>query len=845
MMSKHCTALPKLFLLLVPMSALLPLRAQDKMPDSVDEVIQWQFSVAYEGCDAVIRMTALQSNGWHVYGQHQPEGAIAFPTEFTFTPSSAYTIVGDVREIGSEKHDTDGFPESYFPGDKAQFEQRIAIRSAADFTVELEYGFMACKTSCFPPVFRTASLPIKGRSENCSTAQRETAAPSPSSPPHAEQGIPSPPSDAVEADTSSLAGLCGGLLPIHQLEPVKINVAEAIRTDNNTFRLTVEMVIDSAFSLYAFRHPGRCASVFRLREHEAVVLGGEYTVSARETVEDTAKMYRRHLLIHQDIEVKDTSHLPTVYADLDLYINGCEQDFHNVQTTSLSFDLTAALDNGTRTGGDSLWFLFALSALGGLLALLTPCVFPMIPMTVSFFTKQTGAKRRGIQKAVLYALSIVFIYVLLGVLVASIAGEDALNAMATNPWVNLLFFAVFAVFALSFLGAFDITLPHSWVNRADRQADRGGVIGIFFMAFTLVLVSFSCTGPIVGSVLVQSAQGGLIGPIVAMSGFSIALALPFGLFAAFPKWLSSLPQSGAWLNTVKVVLGFIELAFALKFLSNADLVMQWHLLERELFLALWIGIFVVLVIYLLGKIQLPHDTPVEKLSVGRVAFACVVVGFIIYLLPGMGGAPLQLIAGFPPPLSYAESPPSTGTRGAAVDGDWPPSTHAYGHGINTVRDYDDALDYAQKVGKPLLVDFTGWACVNCRKMEEFVWADESISPLMANDFVVASLYVDDRTALPEKYKGEQKANGKPLTTIGEKWMKLQTERYREVTQPMYVILDHNENNISGKANYQSHGNVPDFKAWLENGKKQFDLSKRKTTITPTFEQLSSPSQAKP
>ena len=459
----------------------------------------------------------------------------------------------------------------------------------------------------------------------------------------------------------------------------------------------------------------------------------------------------------------------------------------------------------------------------------------MIPMTVTFFTKQSKSRAEGIRKAVFYSTCIVVIYVILGVLVSAIAGERALNIMATDPWVNIAFFVLFLVFAISFLGAFEITLPASWVNKADKQADRGGMLGIFFMAFTLALVSFSCTGPIVGTVLVQSAHGGLIGPIIAMLGFSLALAIPFGLFAAFPGWLNSLPQSGGWLNTVKVVLGFLELAFALKFLSNADLVKQWHLLERESFLAIWIGIFMVLAIYLFGLIRFPHDSKLEHLSVGRGMFATLVIGFVIYLIPGMWGAPLKLISGFPPPSNYAESPFGFHGNIPEVEEGWPETTVAHGHGINVIRDYDDALEYAKKVDKPLLLDFTGWACVNCRKMEEFVWANESVSPVMANDFIIASLYVDDRGDLPEKYAGEKDRNGDAMETIGDKWSDMQISRYQEISQPMYVILDHNENNISGKASYQTHSDPAEFLKWLEFAKKQFKATKNKTLITPEFE----------
>ena len=613
-----------------------------------------------------------------------------------------------------------------------------------------------------------------------------------------------------------------------------MKVFDPLRKDEKNYTLTVEIQIDSIFAMYAFDNPKGYKSVFTLRDNEQIAEAKAYQLEIKENVGESPTGYKYLVTLRQDITIKDTSMVPTIIADLDIYLMGCENNFRNTDISELSFDLTTAVDNGERTSQDSLWLIWLIAFLSGFIALLTPCVFPMIPMTVSFFTKQSKTKAEGIRKAIFYAISIILIYVILGVLVTAIAGPTILNDMATNPWVNLVFFIMFVIFAISFLGAFEITLPASWVNKADKQADRGGLIGIFFMAFTLALVSFSCTGPIVGTVLVQSAEGGLSGPIVAMLGFSMALALPFGLFAAFPGWLNSLPSSGGWLNTVKVVLGFIELALALKFLSNADLVLQLHMIERELFLGIWIGIFIVLFIYLLGKMQLPHDSPVDKLSVGRGLFATIVIGFIIYLIPGMFGAPLKLISGFPPPLTYSESPYGIQGHAPEIPEGWPASTHAHGHGIYTVRDYYEALEYAKEVDKPLLLDFTGWACVNCRKMEEYVWADPKVAPLMAEDFVVASLYVDERSALPKQYQGELKANGDPMQTVGDKWMKMEIERYGEVTQPLYIILDHKENNISGKANYQTHADADLFKEWLENAKKQFEASKNATLIKPAF-----------
>ena len=361
------------------------------------------------------------------------------------------------------------------------------------------------------------------------------------------------------------------------------------------------------------------------------------------------------------------------------------------------------------------WTIFIASFLGGFVALLTPCVFPMIPMTVSFFTKQSKSRAKGLKNALIYGLSIIVIYVILGLIVTQIFGADALNALSTNVWFNIIFFLLIVVFAVSFLGAFEIMLPNSWANKVDRQADRGGMIGIFFMALALAIVSFSCTGPIVGYILVDAAMNGGIAPLIGMFGFSLALALPFMLFAMYPGWLNSMPRSGGWMNTVKVSLGFLELALAFKFLSNADLVLQQHWLEREVFLAIWIAIFGTWALYLLGKIQLPHDSKIERISVGRLFMALLVSTFTIYLIPGLWGAPLKLISGFPPPMTYSESPYGVGGGGSATAlSEIPDGAKEGPHGIVAFLDYEKGMAYAQDQTNPVLLDFTGFAGGNCR-----------------------------------------------------------------------------------------------------------------------------------
>jgi len=484
---------------------------------------------------------------------------------------------------------------------------------------------------------------------------------------------------------------------------------------------------------------------------------------------------------------------------------------------------SANVSNGTTGNGKSMLLIFVLSFLSGFAALLTPCVFPMIPMTVSFFTKTSKNKARGIRNAIFYGLSIIAIYVILGTVVTAIFGPAALNALSTNVWFNVIFFILLVVFAVSFMGAFEITLPNSWLNKADQASDKGGFIGIFFMALALALVSFSCTGPIVGTLLVESASIGGIAPFVGMFGFSLALALPFTLFAAFPGWMNSLPKSGGWLNTVKVFLGFLELALAFKFLSTADLVSQSHLLERELFLAIWIGIFTVLAIYLFGGFKLPHDSPLERLSVGRVLLGTTTLIFVAYLIPGMWGAPLKLISGFPPSPTYSEWKQSSSSNKASQSAEHVEGMHEGVHGIMMFDDYDQALAYAKKINKPLMLDFTGWGCQNCRKMEETVWNAEGVLSILKDKVVVASLYVDEKKELPaSEHKESEYAPGKKMsiTQVGHKWGFLQMSRYKSNSQPHYRMLSPDGKDLAnGSADFEHHGNAEAFKKWLEEGLK--------------------------
>lgn len=480
------------------------------------------------------------------------------------------------------------------------------------------------------------------------------------------------------------------------------------------------------------------------------------------------------------------------------------------------------IDPDKKNDSKGLLSIFIIAFLSGFAALLTPCVFPMIPMTVSYFTKQSKTKAAGIRNALIYGFSIVIIYVLLGSIVTAVFGADSLNALSTNVWFNIVFFILLVVFACSFLGAFEIMLPNALANKVDSQADRGGLIGIFFMALALAIVSFSCTGPIVGTLLVEAASKGGIAPIVGMLGFSIAIALPFSLFAAFPGWLNALPKSGGWLNTVKVVLGFLELALAFKFLSNADLVLQLHWLEREVFLTIWIAVFGTLAFYLFGKITLPHDSPLNHISVGRLSLGLIVLSFTIYLIPGLFGAPLKLISGFPPPMHYSESPYGVGfsKNTGTVNAESLPEGAAYGpQDIITFHDYDKGMEFAKKTGKPVLLDFTGYACVNCRKMEELVWSDPKVLGVLKNDVVLISLYVDDKKELPESKQYTSETTGKKIKTIGNKWSDLQIKTYKANAQPFYVIVDHKSANLTEPSAYNP--DIENYYNWLNSGIKKF------------------------
>ncbi len=540
------------------------------------------------------------------------------------------------------------------------------------------------------------------------------------------------------------------------------------------------------------------------------------------------KVYESPAVFTAVIELKGT--VPALLLGKLSYTYGRGDEFYPSAAFSFSIALEGGVASATKikinsfdlkhpvsdcgdddTGGKSLTGIFFLGLLGGFIALLTPCVFPLIPLTVSFFTKKAQDKKKGIFNAVLYGFFIFIIYILLSLpfhLLSNVSPE-ILNNISTNVWLNIFFFLIFVFFAISFFGYFEIGLPGGLANTIDSRSGMGTIGGIFFMALTLAIVSFSCTGPILGSLLAGTASEGAWPLTAGLAGFGLALALPFALFAMFPGWLQSLPKSGGWLTSVKVVLGFLELAMAVKFLSNADLVSQWGIIKRELFIGSWVISGILIVLYLAGKIRFPHDSPVKKFGAARIGFIMIFAIATLYLIPGLTNTPaanLRLISGFPPPLCYSiyKDPVNCQTN------------------IEPLRDYGEALAIARKEGKPLLIDFTGWACVNCRRMEENVWTDEAVSKMMKNDFVVVSLYVDERKMLSAADQISYKTKTgtvKNILTVGDKWATFQSENFDAVSQPQYAIIHPDEQILTKTKGYTP--SAIDFQKWLECGKQAY------------------------
>lgn len=798
---------------------LFPLSLMGQMYDPVD----WEYLIKSLGNNEFeLQFKATIEDGWHLYSQFLPsdEGPIA--TSFDFDDNANIELIGKTAEPKPEKEYDPNFDmELTFFGHEVTFKQKVKLLSEAT-TVTGELTFMVCNDKmCLPPEYLDFSFDLKA-----APPQKEKA-----------NEKPEPKVEKTENSNSSIEASKQELPPANSgiLDPVDWTFKASEEAGKYFIELTAE--IEEGWHLYSLDLPeddGPVATEITIDKNKSYKAAGKVSVIGKEVTEYDPNFLMDLSFFKKKVTFKQEI-LPFVKNAIvtgNVYFMVCN-DKQCLPPEEIPFEVELKNETVSEAGSSdedskSMWGIFFLSFLGGFAALLTPCVFPMIPLTVSFFTKQSKSKAKGISNALLYGFSIVFIYVLLGFGVTVTFGADALNALSTNVWFNLFFFILLVVFAISFFGAFEITLPNSWINKADRVSDKGGIIGIFFMAFTLSLVSFSCTGPIIGTLLVEAAvQGGVAGPLVGMTGFSLALALPFALFAAFPGWLNSLPQSGGWLNSVKVVLGFLELALALKFLSNADLVLQAGYITREVFIAIWIGIFLMLSLYLLGVFRLPHDSPIEKLSVGRTLFATISIIFTFYLIPGLWGAPLKVISGFPPPMFYSESPNGVGQSGmiahaTSENSDVVGDPGHCPHNLPCFHDYEEGMAYAKETGKPVMLDFTGWACVNCRKMEEQVWSDPRVLDILRNDLVLISLYVDEKLELPEEEQktvtiGDKK---KKIKTVGNKWSYFQASKFGTNSQPYYIFLDHEGNQLHEPAAYDP--NIQKFITWLNTGIDEFE-----------------------
>ena len=677
------------------------------------------------------------------------------------------------------------------------------------------------------------------------------------------------------------------------LTPVKWSTATK-DLGNNEYEISLHAKIDKGWHMYSQKHPGDGIGVpatITFESNPNVNLKGNVSEVGKlldkysDLFQQQEKYYENSVTFKQKVKLKDAKEttvkfsaetqvcdaekcLPPDWQDFSVKITpkkeeavdekaeeGKEEDIAVAPVSTNEIDSTQLVDNTLNVSEDSasiaatpsidstdnstenkkedekgLWDIFLLGVGGGLLALVMPCIFPMIPLTVSLFTKQSKSRSEGIAKALTYGLSIVVIFVALACLATLIFGASALNEFSTNPWVNIAFFLIFIFFAISFFGAFEIALPSSWANYTDKQADKGGYIGIFFMAFTLVIISFSCTLPIIGSLATQaSTTGNYYALIVGSLGFSVTLAIPFVLFAIFPSWINSLPRSGGWMNTVKVTLGFIELAFAFKFLSNADLVWQAHMLEREVFLAIWIAIFGLMGMYLLGKFRLKMDAPEDRIGIPRLFFAILTFTFVIYMIPGLWGAPVNILSGLTPPIQYAESPNGVGRASVAVGSGETAGElvkgQKYGpHQIPAFLDIADAIEHSKKVKKPIMIDFTGHACANCRKVEERVWSDPKVKNLLLNEVVLVSLYVDERTELPKEEQVYSKALDRNLKTVGNKWTAFEIEKYNNNAQPYYIIVDEDLNNYNEPLG--AIYDVDEYVKWMKQGIDGYNAKKK-------------------
>lgn len=804
----------------------------------VYDPVKWSFSHRLEGDDhAILSFTATIEEGWHVYATKLESDLGPIPTEVVFSNIEGASLVGSIVEPKAHKaYDPNFDMELSWFEKKVTLTQKIKLNAdIAKITGELTY--MTCDdTKCLPPEYIEFNFNVE-KALRPGTGSIEKIE-------ETETNIKAEDDDLGEAtpqvyqpvswrfETTSNGQGFFTLKAIASIEEHWHVYSKDLPNEDGPVATELNFLSGSFEKVGDLREVGDLITEYDPNflmdlsyYANSMILEQDFKVVGDQTIEgevyfmtcDAEKCLPPEsvtfkidpsngaLVAVEDLngtsnQSNTASNLKIASIDLENPINDCGEESHNSDTES---------------GG--YMSIFLLGFLGGLVALLTPCVFPMIPLTVSFFTKSSENKTKGLINAFLYGFSIFMIYILLSLpfhLMDSVDPE-ILNTISTNVWLNVAFFVIFVAFAISFFGYYELTLPSGVANKVDSASNIGGLLGIFFMALTLAIVSFSCTGPILGSLLAGSltSDGGAYQLTAGMAGFGLALALPFGLFAAFPGWLNSLPRSGSWLNNVKVVLGFVELALAVKFLSNADLVEHWGLLKREVFFGLWIVIGIALALYLLGLIRFPHDSQYDKIGLGRKGLAAVVIAFVIYLLPGLTNTPyanLQLLSGFPPPLFYSVY---------EKDSNCPLD-------IQCFKDYEEGLAYAKANNKPIMIDFTGWACVNCRRMEENVWVKPEIYDRLNNDFVLISLYVDDRKELPVEDQFEYvTATGKKkkIKTIGNKWATLQTETFQNNSQPYYVLMTPDEELLNVPVGYTP--DITEYKAFLDCGLDAYSQKK--------------------
>lgn len=782
------------------------------------EPVKWRFTTESLGNDEFnLVFIAKIEPRWHLYSQDIPMSPPA--TTFTFEKNADFELIGKVTESKSvEQYDPNFEMTLKFFSVEATFKQKVKVGAGKSVTVKGNVEFMSCDdTRCLPPAEEPFSF-------------------------------------SLQSASMAAAPVAVGGVATAPLDPVKWTYAIE-NVNGNQFELVFNAAIDKGFHLYSLSIPQdgplptefsfEASSAYRIEDN---MTEGNNGIKAMDEIfkmeityfEEKASFRQKIVSREKQFTVSGTiaymvcnDHgCVALYHDFSIPVNDNSLGGASDATKQLSAEKGASDITGANA---SFWGFFLLAFLGGLAAILTPCVFPMIPMTVSFFMKDKENKLKGQLQAIVYGISIIAIYTLIGSILAVVAGPDIANWLSTHWIPNILFFLIFVVFAASFFGMFEITMPHWIVNKSDAKADQGGFMGSVFMALTLVLVSFSCTGPIVGTILVESAGGQVLKPIIGMFGFSLAFALPFTLFAFFPGWLSNLPKSGGWLNSVKVVLGFLELALGLKFLSVADQTYHWGILDREVYLALWIVIFFLMGMYLLGKLKFAHDDDVPYLSVPRLVLSIITFSFVVYLFPGMFGAPLKALSGYMPPMHTHDFDLNKMIRdnSSLATGNFSQDTKKnelcetpkfheklhLPHGLQGYFDFEQGLACAKATNKPMFIDFTGHGCVNCREMEANVWSDPRVLRILQEEYLIIALYVDDKTDLPQNEWVTSTYDNKVKKTIGRKYADFQITKFNVNAQPFYVLMGHNNEVLVQPRAYNL--NVDEFVAFLEQGVKNF------------------------